>query len=531
VVLEQSPAARSNTAPSYPPSEFSSWHDDASSSLATCSAGDLRVTVNTQRARMGEHLRGKLEGMIRQRFEDYLRIITTLQNDIGKLAALECQLRTSPGGEVASARASISCNEDGTFLVYTVPDVSSALAGSARGPSCASSASSLGDGVRLPASSSMHSPCPNVIDSTVSSTDVIGSSVHGPSLPCDGVELLRRWVQQVCEFGMSGRCHSLTALFHFGYNVWKQTLRETTSEHIAEEEERPREAIAAPQARAELHAASHLRHEELKWQERPPDAVALLKAARTAVEREHFQKAVEICGEGLALARAPTFRPGWRLSADASAAAQTTSVGRGVSPSGSSSSAAVASPGGGAANDPGDREGNIVVWQLLTLRADLQVRLLCFDAALQDAEELIALQPTCAEGYYWQFAALQGMGHRQEAVEALMSALEYEPQNALFQQALTSLFEEMSDGSAGCSASRSRVPHQGVTMPGTAAADGPDVLHRRPRGGPGDALSTTTQATHLSSRSTTPTEVSEPLSRSSSNDSVYAGGAAFEDAT
>ncbi|CAJ1358193.1 unnamed protein product [Effrenium voratum] len=44
-----------------------------------------------------------------------------------------------------------------------------------------------------------------------------------------------------------------------------------------------------------------------------------------------------------------------------------------------------------------------------------------------------------------------------------------------------------------------------------------------------DALSTTTQATHLSSRSTTPTEVSEVVSRSSSNDSLYVDSAAFEE--
>eukprot|EP00435_Cladocopium_sp_Y103_P036750 s2351_g9.t1 len=49
------------------------------------------------------------------------------------------------------------------------------------------------------------------------------------------------------------------------------------------------------------------------------------------------------------------------------------------------------------------------------------------------------------------------------------------------------------------------------------------------RARPRDALSTTTQATHLSSRSTTPTEVSEVLSRSSSNDSLYVDSAAAFD--
>eukprot|EP00435_Cladocopium_sp_Y103_P040873 s2351_g11.t1 len=39
----------------------------------------------------------------------------------------------------------------------------------------------------------------------------------------------------------------------------------------------------------------------------------------------------------------------------------------------------------------------------------------------------------------------EGMGREQEALEALMSALEYEPQNAFYQQLLTALFEDMSD--------------------------------------------------------------------------------------
>merc|ERR1712159_400494 len=58
---------------------------------------------------------------------------------------------------------------------------------------------------------------------------------------------------------MSGRCHSLTALFHFGYNAWKQLLGDNVAPSgfradasaernpgrmIAEEEaERPREEL------------------------------------------------------------------------------------------------------------------------------------------------------------------------------------------------------------------------------------------------------------------------------------------------
>jgi len=175
-------------------------------------------------------------------------------------------------------------------------------------------------------------------------------------------------------------------------------------------------------------------------------------------------------------------------------------------------------------------EASLILWQLLSLRASAQARLRMYDVTLQDAEQLISLQPTCAEGYYWQSVALQGMGHGQEALEALMSALEYEPQNPLFQQTFTSLFEEISTASAETTSRRGpRTAAPGSARAGGAASSGA-VLHRRSRAGAvGDALSTTTQATHLSSRSTTPTEVSAPLSRSSSDDDLYAAGAVFED--
>ncbi|CAE8652721.1 unnamed protein product [Polarella glacialis] len=153
-----------------------------------------------------------------------------------------------------------------------------------------------------------------------------------------------------------------------------------------------------------------------------------------------------------------------------------------------------------------------------------------------EAEELIALEPTCAEGYYWQSVALQGLGHGQEALEALMSALEYEPQNSLYQGVFTALFEEIyaheQEGSLNSHAEvHGDAPVTGDAAVGATQPPSTEVLARRPRGtGPRDALSTTTQATHLSSRSTTPTEVSEVLSRSSSNDSLYdEAGATFDE--
>ncbi|CAJ1372110.1 unnamed protein product [Effrenium voratum] len=139
ILLEQSPAR--SKAPSDGPSEFSSWHDDASSSLAPSgTARDGTITVNPLVMRMGEHLKGKLQGMIRQRFDNYLHIIKTLQNDIGKLAALTCELRMTSRHASAAAsvtpkfRISISCNEDGTFLVYTVPDAAGVLGSQCPGP-------------------------------------------------------------------------------------------------------------------------------------------------------------------------------------------------------------------------------------------------------------------------------------------------------------------------------------------------------------------------------------------------------------
>eukprot|EP00439_Symbiodinium_sp_Y106_P000842 s905_g1.t1 len=78
LLLEQSPAR--SKAPSDPPSDFSSWHDDASSSLAPSgTARDGTITVNPLVMRMGEHLKGKLQGMIRQRFENYIHITKSEQ--------------------------------------------------------------------------------------------------------------------------------------------------------------------------------------------------------------------------------------------------------------------------------------------------------------------------------------------------------------------------------------------------------------------------------------------------------------------
>jgi len=391
-----------------------------------------------------------------------------------------------------------------------------------------------------------------------------------------GTELLQRWGTEMGEFGMSGRCHSLTALFHFGYTAWKQMLATMRAEgvwcvgdssfgesHIAEEEggfrDEHLEDDCWQQAEYQSEAQSDFAglpvleeraeappSEETRAKSDLRELVRLLDSASRAADCGRPEQAVELCGEGIALARASLWLP--------------SSPGLGARCSGSAPSSAASSSadiGYGAVDSDSSQ-----VWQLLLLRSSTQAQLRRFDLALGDAEELISLQPTCAEGYWWQSVALHGLHRPQEALEALMSALEYEPQNPMYQQAFTSLFEDISsvpDGDAGFS---SRQKSQGSCSPpgdSPRSASPPDGHAGRPplarglgrnRSGGAtssgnanavrlraglarDALSTTTQATHLSSRSTTPTEVSERLSHSSSNDSLFMGeaGAAFEDAS
>lgn len=267
----------------------------------------------------------------------------------------------------------------------------------------------------------------------------------------------------------------------------------------------------------------------------PPDTESILQLALMAADDGQFKQALELCNEGIDLAQhSSRVAPVAARAAAAAAAAASSSSAIAAMPSSSTSTATAGIMAFQGASALDGVSGAAVVWQFLSLRANVQVRLRNFNFALQDAEELIALQPTCAEGYYWQSTALQGMGQLQEALEALMSALEYEPQNSLFQQAFTQLFEEISAASSGrggttsMAVGRAGGRRSSATTRGSPTRSPPSavVLQRRARGGAlGDALSTTTQATHLSSRSTTPTEVSERLSRSSSNDSVY------EDAT
>eukprot|EP00434_Breviolum_minutum_P025916 symbB.v1.2.022911.t1/scaffold2052.1/size91004/6 len=330
---------------------------------------------------MGEHLKGKQQGLIRQRFENYLQITRTLQNDIGKLAALTCELRLADhhgsaalaDRESSSMRVSISCNEDGTFVVYTVPDAAGVLGSQCMDPGAHLKDSDMEFWKQADAAQTLHKDlvrkyrlrqvqssgdkaseiwtaygsleellegmeqrylelCQandtedeplgersddsdghrHLVDSLqqrlldqqmiaqklredlsaqkleeeraqeaevklLAEAKVFEASVEehqendhenasvlptGDDSKTEG-DLQSQWVHKVCEFGMSGRCHSLTALFHFGYTTWKQLMHGTQSAwgmesvedvspgHIAEEEqiqEVPKEEGLLPEA-------------------------------------------------------------------------------------------------------------------------------------------------------------------------------------------------------------------------------------------------------------------------------------------
>lgn len=504
MAVEQSPV--------HAPSE-TSWLDDGASSLATCSP-DATITVNTQRLRCVEHLKSKLEGMIRQRFENYLQIVHVYQNETGKLASLECDLGGSSSRDQSlTSRISISCNEDSTFFVYTEAPPEAAGRTTAAASSSSPQASQLGCHLQIQS--------PGQQDQSLDTSEPAdcispsGAADTGAELQVSEPGQLRHtWVAQVCEFGMSGRCQSLTALFHFGYTAWSAAKKTALTqgslsvvwgadasdvpEKIAEEEDdahpspRPLGTAAASNDTGSPKGSHGA--EDAKEGGRAGRSVGiLLQAAQQAADDAQHALALDYCNEAISAACSQPTVPMRYKGCDAWVS--------------------------GAAGED--------VQPVLLLRARVQTHLLEFDLALQDAERLISLQPTCAEGYYWQSVALNGMHRGQEALEALMNALEYDPQNALFQHHFTLLFEEISSTTVhsppATGASSSSLL---AATPSTSA-----VLHgRRIRGSHlGDAQSQTTQATHMSSRSTTPTEVSAAQSRSSTQDSLEIIGFATED--
>ncbi|OLP80993.1 Polyadenylate-binding protein-interacting protein 4 [Symbiodinium microadriaticum] len=168
--------------------------------------------------------------------------------------------------------------------------------------------------------------------------------------------------------------------------------------------------------------------------ERSPEQ--LLTCARLAADSERLRQALEFCTEGLDLL--------WGELCLGPVLAEPCAASRASSSSLAPVPAAVWRPGGSDKVFVPD-ETVTTLSGLLCLRASAHAQLQQYVEALSDADELTGIQPTSADGYYWQSVALQGMGREHEALEALMSALEYEPQNAFYQQLLTALFEDISD--------------------------------------------------------------------------------------
>jgi len=319
--------------------------------------------------------------------------------------------------------------------------------------------------------------------------------------------------------------HGFPQRAHWGM----ESVEDVSPGHIAEEEEKhsqvnfKEDLPADSQATGPASSSSLGHHTASDEALRSPEQ--LLAWARAAADAERVRQALELCTEGLDLL--------WEelCLCPAVEHCRITSSSQASSSSTAPVPAAFWRPGG--SDKVMVPEGTVsTLCGLLCLRASVHAQLQQFVEALADADELNGIQPTAADGYYWQSVALQGMGREHEALEALMSALEYEPQNAFYQQLLTTLFEDISEGdNAKGRPGGSRQDSTAAAVEERTEADAGRVLARARARGTGlrDALSTTTQATHLSSRSTTPTEVSEVPSRSSSNDSLYVDSAAFED--
>jgi len=124
------------------------------------------VLLNLRKS-MAEQVRQKLTEKIANSFEGFLDILQVTQDDNGKVASLECDLKADPRSSSPPNRVTISAESDGTFLVYQAV---------------------AAEGCKL--------------ESTAFDT----------------------WLQSVSTFGLSGKCTSLSGLFRFAYEQWKRVL-------------------------------------------------------------------------------------------------------------------------------------------------------------------------------------------------------------------------------------------------------------------------------------------------------------------
>jgi len=445
-----SPSARS--LPPSDPSDFSSWPgEDTTSSRG--SHGMFIVNMmrdgNGVVAPIGDHLKNKLKNMIQQKFEGFLVISNTQQNEKGKLVTVECDLRINSGDLI---KIDIACNEDNTFFVIPLQEPVSRLEGAI----------------------------------TEQDTN-------------DTIAEVKKWIEQVSYFGLSGCCQSLSAFLHYGFTVWKQSpLRPKRDSEdrsrgkrgdVLQDERmfaRSKRTDAAPQGqRHEIGAGINM--------ECTQDEGGL--RANTNTNNKHPMKPKKENEERIrSTDKLPSSLSSMLAQAHEAIVANDYVIAVEVTSEALKSEAAIFDTS--ATN------------QLLLLRSFAYMRQRAFMPALRDCEQVIANDPTCVAGYSRQAEALHGMGKLEEALEAIMAAMEYDPQNLEIQEAFTSLFNDVS---------RERVRRERAILT-QGSRERAEVTQRMSRNRLPDALSTTTQATRLSSKSTTPTDQS-PGSRSSSNDS------------
>lgn len=439
-----SPSARS--LPPSDPSDFSSWHgEDTTSSRGSHGmfiVNLMRDGSGVVGPPIGDHLKNKLKNMIQQKFDGFLVIKNTDQNEKGKLVTVVCDLTISSENLV---RIDIACNENNTFFI---------------------------------------------IPSLETEKQDIAPEVAGE---------IQRWVEQVSNFGMSGTCMSLSAFLHYGFSVWKQSQL------------RPR--AKGPQRSPAVNSVA----EEPIGDERTSFPAPTFKstssppfAAQPLTPASATQGSVPMSGP-------PTL--GTLNYVDLEGVERHDSSHSGISglvrrdkmPLSLSSMLAQAQELALAGNylacvevtsDALQSEGALgdmaTTNQLLLLRASAHHHQRQHAQSLRDSEQVIQSDPTCVAGYSLQADALQGLGKVDDALEAIMCAMEYDPHNPDIQEAFSVLFNDASRARARRERPN-RVPPRSLSRV------------RLP-----DALSTTTQATRLSSKSTTPTDQS-PGSRSSSD--------------
>ena len=156
--------ARSSSSNHPPDSPFLEYEEDDRSlvySLRSDGDNQSMVLLNLRKS-MAEQVRQKLKEKIATSFEGFLDILNISQDDNGKVSSLECDLKS---GTCHKQRVIISCEGDDSFLVYQ--DVTT-------------------EGIKL-----------QEFDS---------------------------WIEHVSNFGLSGRCNSLSSLFQFGYEQWRRLL-------------------------------------------------------------------------------------------------------------------------------------------------------------------------------------------------------------------------------------------------------------------------------------------------------------------